>query len=139
MKQNDSGYTLVELSVSIAIIGIVVTTIMSLFISIQSIQRRTMYMESATRAAQRQVESLRNNNYNNLVAGQPIDFTSQLPTSLKQRSGTVAVSEPTPGLKRVDVKVVYYEGTSRQEVNLSSLIGILGITQWGASKLLALP
>lgn len=129
MSRKESGFTLVELIVSITIIGIVITSVVSLFLIVQSTQRRTVYLESATRAAQRQVESLRNNNYNNLVAGQTINFTSQLPANLKQSSGTVLVSEPSPGLKRVDVTVEYYEGTSRQEVKLSSLIGILGITQ----------
>lgn len=129
MNKKEFGFTLVELVVSIAVIGIVTTSVVSLFGSIQSTQRRTAYMETATRAAQRQMESLRNNNYNNLTAGQTIDFTGQLPTSLKNRSGTVVVSEPSPGLKRVDISVAYYEGTTQQQVNLSSLVGILGITQ----------
>lgn len=129
MFKKEFGFTLVELVVSIAVIGIVVTSVVSLFGSIQSTQRRTAYLETATRAAQREMESLRNNNYNSLTAGQSIDFSGQLPVSLKNRSGTVAVSEPSPGLKRVDISVVYYEGDSRQEVNLSSLVGILGITQ----------
>lgn len=129
MRRKESGFTLVELLVSIAVIGIVVTVVTTLFLSIQSTQRRTAYMETATRAAQRQMESLRNNNYNNLTAGQSIDFTNQLPASLQDRSGTVTVSEPSPGLKRVDISVVYYEGDDQQEVNLSSLVGILGITQ----------
>lgn len=129
MFKNQLGFTLVELVASIAVIGIVTTSVVSLFGSIQSTQRRTAYMETATRAAQREMESLRNNNFNNLNAGETIDFTSQLPASLKNKSGTVVVTEPNSGLKRIDISVVYYEGTSQQEVKLSSLIGILGITQ----------
>lgn len=129
MSKKESGFTLVELIVSITIIGIVLTSVTGLFLTIQSTQRRTAYMQSATRAAQRQMESLRNNNYNNLVAGQTITFTDQLPDNLQRPTGTVLVSEPTSGLKRVDITVEYYEGTSRQEVKLSSLVGILGITQ----------
>lgn len=128
-SQKESGFTLVELTVSITVIGIVITSVIGLFLTVQSTQRRTMYLESATRAAQREMESLRNNNYNNLVAGQTINFTSQLPTNLKQRKGTVTVSEPNDGLKRIDIAVEYYEGSDRQEVKLSSLVGILGITQ----------
>lgn len=129
MNRNDSGFTLVELLVSITLIGIVVTAVTTLFTSIQSVQRRTAYMETATREAQRQMESLRNNNYNNLTAGQTIDFSNDLPDTLQNPSGTVTVSEPDPGLKRVDIQVVYYEGDQQQQVNLSSLVGILGITQ----------
>jgi prepilin-type N-terminal cleavage/methylation domain-containing protein len=129
MLNRENGFTLVELVISIAVIGIVVGSVVSLFGTIQSTQRKSGYMETATRSAQREMESLRNNNYNNLTVGQTINFTSDLPTNLKNKSGTVAVSEPSPGLKRVDVSVVYYEGSTRQEVKLSSLIGILGITQ----------
>lgn len=128
-SRKESGFTLVELTVSLLVIGIVVGAIFTLFTSIQSTQQRTAYMESATRAAQRQMESLRNNNYNNLNTGQTLTFTNQLPPNLKQSSGTVAVSEPTSGLKRIDVSVKYNDGSRNQEVRLSSLVGILGITQ----------
>jgi prepilin-type N-terminal cleavage/methylation domain-containing protein len=129
MNQKETGFTLVELLVSITLIGVVITAVTTLFTSIQSVQRRTAYMETATREAQRQMESLRNNNYNNLTAGQTIDFTDDLPSTLQNPSGTVTVSEPDPGLKRVDIQVIYYEGEQQQQVNLSSLVGILGITQ----------
>lgn len=129
MNKDNSGFTLVEMVAAIAIIGIVITSVVSLFGSIQSTQRKTAYMESATRAAQREMESLRNNNFNNLTAGQSIDFTSQLPSTLKNKNGTVTVSEPYTGLKRVDVTVTYNEGSTQKNVSISSLVGILGITQ----------
>jgi prepilin-type N-terminal cleavage/methylation domain-containing protein len=128
-QKKSEGFTLVELVVSITVIGIVITSVISLFLTVQSTQRRTVYTEDATRASQREMESLRNNNFNNLTAGQSIDFTSKLPVDLPKRKGTVLVSEPSPGLKRIDITVEYYEGSDRQEVKLSSLIGILGITQ----------
>ncbi len=128
-EKKSAGFTLVELVVSITVIGIVITSVISLFLTVQSTQRRTVYVEGATRASQREMESLRNNNFNNLTAGQTIDFTSKLPVDLPKRKGTVLVSEPSPGLKRIDITVEYYEGTDRQEVKLSSLVGILGITQ----------
>lgn len=129
MKRSD-GFTLVELLVTILVIGVVFGGLSTLFITIQRSQVQTSYLESATRAAQREIESLRNDNYNNLVAGQTINFTDQLPASLPSGSmGTVVVSEPTSGLKRVDVTVSYtYNGQTRN-VNLSSLIGVIGITQ----------
>lgn len=129
MQQKEKGFTLVELVVSIAIIGVVVTTVTGLFMMVHSIQRRSLYLEVATRAAQREMESLRNNNYNNLTPGQTINFTNDLPSTLRNKSGTVEVSEPTPGLKRVDITVGYDEGSTPKEVKLSSLIGVLGITQ----------
>lgn len=129
IKKSSDGFTLVELLVTIIVIGIVFTGLSSIFISIQRAQVRTSYLESATRAAQKQVESLRNSNYNNLTPGHDINFSSNLMGLPSGSTGNVVVTEPTPGLKRVDVTVTYtYEGQSKN-VSLSSLIGVIGIVQ----------
>ena len=127
---NEEGFTLVELLVTIAIIGLASIGIASLYYSIQASQLQSRYVDAATRAAQREVEVLRNSSYNNLTEGQVIDFTGELPTTLpSNRSGTVAVSEPSPGLKRVDVTVSYITGGKTKQVQLSSLIGVIGLSQ----------
>lgn len=128
--KDESGFSLVELAVTIVVLGAVLTSIVTMFVNIQQAQTSTRYLETATYAAQTQIESLRTINYNNLVAGETINFSDDLPDSLPSGStGTVDVSEPTAGLKRVDVAVTYtYQGQSRT-VNVSSLIGVLGITQ----------
>lgn len=130
LRKDQSGFTLVELTITILVLGFVMTSVISLFTNIQQAQTQTRYLETATYAAQSQIESMRNINYNNLIPGKTIDFTSQLPTILPQGStGIVTVSEPSTGLRRVDVTVNYgYRGSTRT-VSLSSLIGILGITQ----------
>ncbi len=124
-----AGFTIPELLVTIVFLGTAATAIALLFIGIQDIQRRTSKLESATHAAQTEVESLRNNNYNQLVAGEDIDFSSELPDDLPKATGTVVVSEPQAGLKRVDVTVSYDDKGTPREVKLSSLIGVIGISQ----------
>lgn len=124
------GFTLVELLISIAVISIACIGIASLFYTIQYTQRQSMYHDTATRAAQRQIEVLRNSSYNNLTDGQTIAFTDDLPDILPgNKSGSVRVSEPTPGLKRVDVSVEYYDNGRHREVEMSSYIGVIGIAQ----------
>jgi len=129
-KLNQSGFTLVELTITVVVLGIVLTSVISLFVNIQQAQTHTRFLETSTYAAQTEIESLRTINYNNLTPGTTIDFTNQLPSSLpKGSTGTVTVSEPLDGLRRVDVSVTYtYKGKTRS-VALSSLIGVLGITQ----------
>lgn len=129
-RNKQLGFSLLELMVTIVVFGLVASSITSLFLSVQRTQLQTRYLESATYAAQSQIESLRNINYNNLTPGSTIDFTDELPDELPRNStGTVEVSEPTSGLRRVDVSVTYNYSDSPRTVKLSSLIGVLGITQ----------
>ena len=125
---NSRGFTIVELTVTIIFLGFVVLGVSSLYLSIANIQRQSQYTEIANRAAQAEVESLRNSTYNQLTAGQNIDFSSQL-SGLPSPTGTVVVTEPQTGLKRVDVTVSYNAGSQQHNVTLSSLIGVIGITQ----------
>jgi prepilin-type N-terminal cleavage/methylation domain-containing protein len=129
MNKQPAGFTIVELLVTIAIVGITTASLSSIFISIRNIQQQTAYVDAATRAAQREIETLRNDNYASLTPGQTIDFTSQLPSSLLHASGTVQVSQPAADLRRVDVTVSYASSGAQRSITLSSLIGVIGITQ----------
>lgn len=130
MKNKEQGFTLVELLVAIVVIGFMVVGVTSLYITLENTQNRTKMMETATRAGEKKIEELRNGHYNSLENGSVIDFTDELDPSLHEpRSATVDVSEQTEGVKRVDVNITYNDGKSSKEIELSSLIGILGIGQ----------
>lgn len=121
---------MVELLVAILVLGLVTGGIVSLFGSIQRIQVATSYHETATKAAEDQIEKLRNNHFNQLTPGEDIDFSDNLPEVLPDdSSGVVEVSEPIPGLRRVDVTVSYVHSGQTKSVKLSSMIGEIGITQ----------
>lgn len=125
-----AGFGIVEIVLAITLLGGLSLALTGMFRSILYIQSSATYQKSATLAAQRQIESLRNSNYNDLVAGSTITFTSDLPSNLPSpKTGTVNVTEPVSGLKRVDVTVSYSHGTSTKQVKVSSMIGIIGITQ----------
>lgn len=128
LAQQD-GFTIPELILTIVFLGVVSLAVSQIFIGIGNLQGRTSRLESATHAARTEIESLRNNNYNQLAAGSTIDFTSQLPDNLPGKQGSVSISEPTAGLKRVDVTVSYKDDHQTRQVKLSSLIGIIGISQ----------
>jgi prepilin-type N-terminal cleavage/methylation domain-containing protein len=130
MKKNENGFTMIELIVSTIIVGLMVIGVTNLFISIERTQEKTKNIELATRAGERQIESLRNINYTSLVVDSDIDFTDDLPPDLPSpNSGTVSVTEPIAGLKKVDVAISYKDGSATETIRLSSLIGIIGIAQ----------
>jgi type II secretory pathway pseudopilin PulG len=127
-KQN--GFTIVELTVTILFLGFVVIGITQLYLSIQRIQDKTAWLQTASRAAQTEIEALRNDNYNSLTDGQVITFTDQLPGSLPApRSATARISEPQSGLKKADITVSYSDHGVNRDVKVTSLIGVIGISQ----------
>jgi len=130
MKTNEGGFTIVELIVTTVVTGLIVVAVTTLFITIERTQHSTQLMETATRAGEQQIESLRNNNYGSLTPGSTITFTNNLPSNLPTpRSATATISEPSTGIRRVDVTVKYRDGSKQKSVKLSSLIGQLGIGQ----------
>ncbi len=128
INTSDHGFTLVELLVTVVVLGIAIIGIAELFYSMQVAQVQSQHLDLATRAARAEIEDLRNNGYNNLVASGNINFTAKLPSSLPpNRSGTVAVSQPVIGLVQVDVTVSYTDYDKPQTVKLTSDIGVIGI------------
>lgn len=128
MKKN-GGFTLVEVLITILLLGIATASLSSVFVSIKNIQVQTSRYDTASRAAARQIEALRNNSFATLTAGQTINFTDDLPTNLPDRNGVATISSPSEGLRRVDATVTYTANGKTRTVTLSSLIGEIGITQ----------
>lgn len=126
----EDGFTLIELIAATVIMGLIVVGVFNLYISIEVAQRKSYHLEMAARAGEREIESLRNSQYSSLEPGTTLDFTSSLPDELPYpNSGTVAVSEPEVGLRRVDITITYKDGGGTKTLKQSSLIGILGIGQ----------
>lgn len=130
MQSSSRGFTIVELLVTIVVSGLIFLAVSSLFITIAGAQRSTRLLESATRAGEQQIESLRNNNYGALEPDSTITFSDQLPEILPGTpTGTATISQPIEGVRRVDVAITYKDGSRDRTVKLSSLIGQIGIAQ----------
>lgn len=128
IRKNQHGFTLIELLVTIVIFGIFVIGIVNLYITTDRTQRQTYHLEVASRAGEAKIESLRNSQYNSLSNDTDINFKDELPDELPEpKDAVVHISEPEPGLKRVDIVIEYGNGKDRGTVKQSSLIGIVGI------------
>lgn len=128
--EHEAGFTLVELIVTVVVLGIVISSLGGLYYIMQQASIRSQRLDLATRAARTEIEQLRNSGYSSLTPGSSIDFTSSLPASLpKDRNGTVTVSQPADDLRRVDVQITYTDNGTPQKIILSSNIGIIGIRQ----------
>lgn len=128
--QNEKGFTLVELVVTVVVIGIAVVGIGGLYYAMQVAEVQSQHYDMAVRAARTEIEQLRNNGYATLTPGSTINFTSSLPTQLpSSKKGTVTVSQPADDLRRVDVTITYTDYGKSRTITLSSDIGVIGIGQ----------
>lgn len=95
---NSTGFSLVEIVVATAVIGMMIIAMSNLLIAVSSIQEQNDHLALASRVAEARIESLRNSHYNSLPISPPaIDFTSELPEELPgPKIGTVTVTEPNP-------------------------------------------
>lgn len=128
---NSTGFSLVEIVVATAVIGMMIIAMSNLLIAVSSIQEQNDHLALASRVAEARIESLRNSHYNSLPISPPaIDFTSELPEELPgPKIGTVTVTEPNPGMKRLDVSITYHEVNRDKTVQMSALLGNIGISQ----------
>lgn len=130
MGRKEAGFTLVELVAAMSVMGLLVIGIVNLYITIENAQRKSYHLEIATRASEKQIESLRNAQYGSLEPGVDLSFTDDLPDELPDpKSGVVVVSEPEEGLRQVDVTITYKDGSGTKTVKQSSMIGVIGISQ----------
>jgi prepilin-type N-terminal cleavage/methylation domain-containing protein len=128
--KSSEGFTLVELIVTIVVLGIVITSIAGLYYYNQIMQLQSQHYDLAVRADRSEIEDLRNDGYDSLTPGTNINFTSSLPSALPpNKTGTVVVSQPVSGLIRVDVTVAYTDFGISKVVTISSDIGIVGIDE----------
>ncbi|HEV2403372.1 MAG TPA: prepilin-type N-terminal cleavage/methylation domain-containing protein [Candidatus Saccharimonadales bacterium] len=129
-SSNEQGFTLVELLVTILVLGLVLSSLGGLYYVLQIDEVQSQHYDIAVRAARTEIEDLRNAGYDNLTPGSNINFTSSLPSQLPHgATGSVAISEPATGLRRVDVTISYSDYGKSRVVTLSSDIGIIGLGQ----------
>lgn len=128
-----SGFTLIELIVGTVVLSMLIISIAALYFSIDRIQNRSQDLDAATRAAEQQIESLRNQHYKTLDPGDEIDFSEALPERLERldAEAVVAIEEPEPDLRELTATISFDErgGDGSEEVVMSAIIGRLGISQ----------
>jgi prepilin-type N-terminal cleavage/methylation domain-containing protein len=129
------GFTVVELLVTLLVVGVVFLAFTTTFAGVENISKKGGDVALASQHALAKLESYENLNFNSLPATSPSgslqqveDFSSSLPTVLEQpRVGKVYINTVSNTLKQVDVQVTFGSGASQRFIEYVTMIQKNGI------------
>jgi prepilin-type N-terminal cleavage/methylation domain-containing protein len=124
-----SGFTIVELVVTIVIAGIIIPAVAIALQNLTSVEYQARDLALANMLSQNKIESLRSIGYNSVSTG-TTDFSSELPLSMgAPKSASYTVSTPQTGIKQIDLSISYTEYKISRTVVFKSYISELGVGQ----------
>jgi prepilin-type N-terminal cleavage/methylation domain-containing protein len=129
-KKTEQGFTIIELLITIAVVGILVPTLAGFINTLNRFNDRARDLTLVNSLAENKVESLRSIGYSGITAGTTA-FDSELPATLgSPRSAIYTVTTPNTGIKQVDLSISYNDHGTTQTVNYRTFVGELGVGQY---------
>lgn len=128
MLKKDGGFTVLELLITIGLIGIIIPAVYLSINALVVINKRSRNIAIVNIVADNKVESLRSKGYNNITSGENI-FTSELPSELpKPNSATLNVATSN-GKKTVDITISFQDYSKQRTVKYRTIISEMGVGQ----------
>lgn len=129
LRKSDGGFTLVELLVCIAVGAVIIASLSILTTNYLHLGQRGRYMSIANSFAESKFEALRNSGYNGVSLG-TTSLTSSLSSQLpRSRSASMTVTNPSGGIKKVDLTITYIDQGTTTNLGYTTYIGELGVGQ----------
>ncbi len=134
-KNSQEGFSVVELLITLIIIGTAFGAFMIIFTSIQSINKKGLDISSANSLAFAKSQEYENKSFAAITATSPAgtlveveDFSSSLPTTLASpRVGKVYVNTSSATLKQVVVNVTFGSGSEQRQIQYADFIQAKGL------------
>ena len=132
---SEGGFSVVELLITLIVIGVVFGAFTTTFTSIQNINKKALDVNSASVSAFSKLEEYENKNFTTLPTTTPggtlvevEDFSSTLNTTLEApRVGKVYVNTISPTLRQVVVTVEYGSGPAKRVIQYATFIQRSGL------------
>lgn len=129
-SKRPSGFTVVELLVTIGLLALAVPALATLINTVSAINDRSRDLASVHALVENKMESLRSISYTGLTNG-TTDFSSELAATIAQpRSATYTISSLNASVKQVDVSVSYNDHGETRNLTYRTYIGELGVGQY---------
>lgn len=129
MKQRDEGgFSIVELILAIVVGATFLGSLSLVTNNYTNLGKRSRNLLLVNSFAEAEIEQLRNNTYNSLNLG-TTSLTSQLPSQLPGRSGSMTISQAQTGLKQIDISISYNDLGITRTYTYRTYEGELGVGQ----------
>lgn len=130
LKNDTKGFSIVELLITLIIIGVAFGAFMVAFTTIQNINKKSLDIAKANTLAFAKMEEYENNTFATLPNTTPIgtlqeveNFSSDLPGSFEApRTGKVYVNTVSNTLKQVIVTIEFGSGPSKRTIQYANFI-----------------
>jgi prepilin-type N-terminal cleavage/methylation domain-containing protein len=128
--QKQSGFTIVELVVTMVILALAVPVMASLVSMLGSLNDRARDMAQLHALTEYKVEALRSIGFSGLTNG-TTSFTSELPATIATpRSASYTISSHSTSIKQVDISISYNDHGTTRSFGYRTYIGELGVGQY---------
>ncbi len=130
LREDSKGFSIVELLITLIIIGVAYGAFMVTFTTIQNINKKALDIANANSVAFAKVEEYENKSFSSITPTTPAgtlveveDFSSSLPTTLENpRLGKVYVNTVSGTLKQVVVKIEFGSGESIRRIQYANFV-----------------
>lgn len=130
VKKSEAGFTIIELLVAIAVVGILVPTLAGFVNTLNRFNDRARDLSLVNSLAENKAEGLRSLGYSGLSNG-TTTFNTELPTSLgSPKTASYTVTTPNTGIKQIDMSISYKDHEITRNVTYRTYIGELGVGQY---------
>lgn len=135
LKQDESGFSVVELLITLIIIGIFFGSFTLAFTSIQSINKKANDIMDANQIAFSKMQEYENKSFDSITTTSPSgtlveveNFSASLPVKLESpRVGKVYVNTASPTLKQVVITIEFGSGPSIRRIQYGGFIQSQGV------------
>lgn len=119
------GYSLVDVLIGIAVLGIALSSAFTLSISTSRVTAQTRNLSAATALAEFKLEELRNADFDSIITGNDTGTMDALgdPGGIYSRTWVVGDNTPATGLKTVAVTVSWPQWGETRTYTLTGVIG----------------
>ena len=128
MKNKSGGFTVLELLITVGLVGILVPSLYLAVNSINITNKRSRNIFLANVSAENKIEKLRSGGYNSITTGE-LDFTNELPSELPKPNKALLKISASEGKKTIEVSINFQDAGRQRSTQYKTIISETGIGQ----------